>query len=798
MNHGFAISLQAQAIALDSPPEDRPSLESVVITAELSRRPARPSDYEAENRAVVGLMDSISNAAGLAGADRVLQQLVESALRLCGAHSAGVSLLELEDDQELFRWRALSGAWARFIGGTIPRHGSPCGTVIDRNMAMLFAHPELHYGGFGDAPPIAELLLIPFHHQGKPVGTVWVLAHDGTRSFDREDLRVLITLSRLASVAYQLLLAHELGTAPGAAKRSVGGDHDVQQRAEAALRGTQERLEAELADSRLLQTISAELINQDERALYEKLVDAMITIMRSDFATMQVSVSDSDRSALKMFAHRGLSAEAVRAWTTVHSDSLTSCGQAWRARARVIIPDVQDCAILDGSVELAGYQKAGVAAVQTTPLLSRSGTLVGMLSTGWRSPHQPTERDLRLLDILARQAADLIERKHAEDALRQADRRKDEFLATLAHELRNPLAPIHNAIQILNLNLAEGPEREWALGVIDRQAKQLSRLVDDLLDVSRITRDRLELRKERVELSRIVQAATEASRPIIAGRGHELTVTLPDQIVLDADPTRLAQVFSNLLNNAAKYSEPGGRIELRAERSGSHVVVRVRDFGVGIARDMLSRIFDLFHQVEPSMERISGGLGVGLTLVKRLVEMHGGQVVATSEGVNKGSEFVVRLPVLWSTAKPLPPLSDLPLKTSSASRVLVVDDYQDVAVSTCRMLRMLGFETRMAGDAITAIEVAGEFRPDVALLDIGMPMVSGYELARRIRAQPWGAEIILIAMTGWGQASDKRRSLEAGFKHHLVKPVAPAELARLIEAAIAAKRSRAALSSAAS
>jgi CheY-like chemotaxis protein/two-component sensor histidine kinase len=326
--------------------------------------------------------------------------------------------------------------------------------------------------------------------------------------------------------------------------------------------------------------------------------------------------------------------------------------------------------------------------------------------------------------------------------------------------------------------------------VLDRQAKQLSRLVDDLLDVSRITRDRLELRKERVELARIVQAATEASRPIIAERGHELTVSLPDQVVLDADPTRLAQVFSNLLNNAAKYSEPNGRIDLSAERSGPDVIVRVRDYGIGIARDMLSRIFDLFQQVQPSFERISGGLGVGLTLVKRLVEMHGGQVVATSDGINKGSEFVVRLPVLWTAAKPFAPLTEAPRKASSASRVLVVDDYQDIAVSTCRLLRLLGYETRMAGDADSAMEVASGFLPDIALLDIGLPHVSGYELARRIRAQRWGAEVVLIAMTGWGQANDKRRSLEAGFRHHLVKPVAPAELARLLEAAIIAKGSR--------
>jgi signal transduction histidine kinase/CheY-like chemotaxis protein len=436
---------------------------------------------------------------------------------------------------------------------------------------------------------------------------------------------------------------------------------------------------------------------------------------------------------------------------------------------------------MTGSKELALYLDAGVHAVQSTPLVSRDGRLVGVISTHWKRPHQPSERDLRLLDILSRQAADLIERKQADEALREADRRKDEFLAVLAHELRNPLAPIRNAIQILQMTEPHAPELLWASSVIDRQMGHLTRLVDDLLDVSRITRDWLELRKEHVDLAEVVHAAIEASRPGIIERGHEFTVTHgPEPVTVDADPTRLAQVFGNLLNNAAKFSEPKGRIAMSVERQNGDVLVRVRDHGIGVSEAMVPRIFDLFGQLQPSLERDQGGLGIGLALVKRLVEMHGGSVSVSSEGIGKGSEFVVRLPVV-STVRVSPHLHDEPLsETPSALRILVVDDYQDGASSMCRLLELIGHETCMAADGLAGLEAARDFRPQVVLLDIGMPKLNGYEVARRLRAEPWGASIVLIAVTGWGQAQDRQRTAEAGFDHHLIKPVMPAELARLL------------------
>ena len=769
------------------------SLESVITTAELTRRPARACDHAAENRAVLALMDEMASASGIAGADRVLQKLVDTALRLCRAHSAGVSLLEREGEHEIFRWRAAAGPWANLVGGSVPRRRSPCGTALDRNMALLMARPERHFGYVPGAPQIVELLLIPFHYDGEPAGTLWIVAHDDTRSFDAEDCRLMTTLARFATTAYQLLVAQELknqfGKRRPAEARSAADLEQQQQRTEAAVGVNQERLEAELADSRLLQTISAELITQDDVELHEKILDAAISIGHSDFASMQMFVDEPDEGFLKLIAYRGFPAESARHFDIVTARSHSTCGEILRRGARVIVTDVEQCDFMTGSVELALYLDVGVHAVQSTPLVSRGGRLVGVISTHWRRPHQPSERDLRLLDILARQAADLIERKQAAEALREADRRKDEFIAVLAHELRNPLAPIRNAIQILQMTEPHAPELQWASGVIDRQMGQLTRLVDDLLDVSRITHDRLELRTERVELDAVVHAAIETSRPGIVEHGHELAVTyLPEAVIVDADPTRLAQVFANLLNNAVKFSEPGGRITVFVERQHADVLVHVRDEGIGIAAAMLPKIFDLFSQLQPSLERDRGGLGIGLALVKRLVEMHGGSVAASSNGVGKGSEFVVRLPVV-ATAREAPrphekTLDETLSEARTPLRILVVDDYKDGATSMCRLLKHLGHETRMACDGLAGLEAGREFRPDVALLDIGMPVLNGYELARRLRAEPWGTSVVLVAVTGWGQDQDRQRTTDAGFDHHLVKPVMPEELMRILASVV--------------
>jgi PAS domain S-box-containing protein len=378
---------------------------------------------------------------------------------------------------------------------------------------------------------------------------------------------------------------------------------------------------------------------------------------------------------------------------------------------------------------------------------------------------------------------DVTEARNAENALREADYRKDVFIATLAHELRNPLAPVRNALQVARSDKATDAQRRWSHDVIDRQVRHMALLLDDLLDVSRITRGTLQLRPERVELSAVVDLAIETSRPLIDARQHTLTVKLPDvPVFLSADALRLAQVLSNLLNNAAKYSEPRGRIVLQASNRDGLLRLEVSDSGIGIEADMLPNIFEMFSQSVHAIERSEGGLGIGLALVKGLVALHGGTVEATSGGRGAGSTFVVTIPCerVGSVAAQIA-AHELPPATTPR-RILVVDDNADSAESLALMLHLQGHETRSARDGEQALEIATSFRPHAVLLDIGMPGLNGYEVARRLRAIHLGQPLTLIAVTGWGQAEDRKRALAAGFDHHLVKPVDPLAMAKLLAA----------------
>jgi PAS domain S-box-containing protein len=382
-------------------------------------------------------------------------------------------------------------------------------------------------------------------------------------------------------------------------------------------------------------------------------------------------------------------------------------------------------------------------------------------------------------------AIDITDRLGAVEALREADRRKDEFLAMLAHELRNPLAPIRNALEILKTPGASADVAEQAKDIMLRQVQHMARLVDDLVDVSRIMRDKIELRKERVELASIMARAVETAQPIIDAHQHELTVApLPEPIWLEADVIRLAQVIANLLTNAAKYTEKGGHIWLSAEREGCEVVLRVKDTGIGIEPAMLPRIFGLFVQAERSLDRSQGGMGIGLALVRKLVEMHGGSVTALSAGPNRGSEFTVRLPASPEARHEHEMRSDegksTPAVAAPCLHILVVDDNRDAAKCLALLLRLEGHDVRVAHDGETALAMAQRQPPDLAFLDLGMPGMDGYELCRRMRAEPALAKVVFVALTGWGQEEDARRSHEAGFDRHLVKPMEPHSLKRLL------------------
>jgi len=593
--------------ALKNATGDSVPLESVLCTEELKRRPSRPPDYQAENKALLALAQELTNSPG-----SVLQRLVDIALELCRGHSAGISLLEedgapggLSPGGNHFRWHAVAGQWSPLVWNTTtPRDFGPCGTVLDRNMTLLFSNAHRYYAQFaGVHPLLVEGLLVPFHVNGQAVGTVWVIAHDETRKFDAEDQRLLESLATFAATAYQARLS--------------------------------------------------------------------------------------------------ISAQAK------------------------------------------------------------------------------ANQDLQ---------AEIVERQRAEEALREADRRKSEFLAMLAHELRNPLAPIRNALQILRLTPWDGRTGQPTMDMMERQVGQVVRLVDDLLDMSRISRGKIDLRKERVELASVVNHAAEAVRPLCESMNHELTVTLPPKpMYLNADPTRLAQVVGNLLNNACKFTERGGRIRLTVEvasRGGDapeEAVIRVQDTGIGIVAEQLPRIFEMFTQIDTSLERSRDGLGIGLTLVNNLVEMHGGTIEAHSAGVGLGSEFVVRLPVL---SEPLPPLPQEPSAVTPVAtvqrRILVVDDNRDSAVSLAMLLKLSGHEVHTAHDGLEAVEAVAKFEPEVVLLDIGLPRLDGYEAARRIREQQRDKDLMLVALTGWGQEEDRRRSEESGFDAHMVKPVDLAALSNLL------------------
>jgi signal transduction histidine kinase/ActR/RegA family two-component response regulator len=401
----------------------------------------------------------------------------------------------------------------------------------------------------------------------------------------------------------------------------------------------------------------------------------------------------------------------------------------------------------------------------------------------WYHERGRVERDAsgrpsRLIGV----AQDITERKRAEAALREADRRKDEFLATLAHELRNPLAPICNGLAALKLGTKTKEDADHIISTMERQSEHLVRLVDDLLEVSRISHGVIGLAKEGVSLAVVIGDALDMNREVIDAAGLELRVSLPDEpVLLDADGVRLTQVFANLLNNAAKYTDAGGRINIEAKRVNDHLVVSVTDTGVGIAKDMLPRVFDLFSRSGDRYSRLTGGLGIGLALVRNLVELHGGTVAAQSEGEGRGACFVVRLPCVAKIETGAQACAMSATQGQTSPRVLIVDDAPAVADSLAFLLKALGAEVRVALSGAEGLEICAEFAPELVFLDIGMPGMDGFETARRMRRSPAGQKAVLVALTGWGEEETRRRAIEAGFDRHLRKPAGSRELQALLE-----------------
>jgi PAS domain S-box-containing protein len=540
-------------------------------------------------------------------------------------------------------------------------------------------------------------------------------------------------------------------------------------RAEEGVRRQNERL-------RLLWEAASVLLSTDEpdamlRGLFAKIaphfgLDPYFNFMVNDAG-----------DGLRLQSCLGIPEEAARSIARLEFGEAL-CGTVAVPRQPVVATRIQQ----SDDPEAQLVKSFGIRAYAWNPLLA-GDRLLGTLSFASRSRDEFDAEEVDFLRTICQYVTATYERLRLIGQLLEADRRKDEFLATLAHELRNPLAPIRNALEIMRLAEDDGQAVGDARGLMERQLGQMVRLIDDMLDVSRITRGKLQLRRERIELAAVVNNAVETSRPLIEAAGHELSVILPPGPVhLDADPTRLAQVFANLLNNAAKFTNPGGRICLTAERQGGDVVVSVRDNGIGIPADRLPRLFEIFSQVAPALERSRGGLGIGLSLVKGLVEMHGGSVEGRSGGSGRGSEFLVRLPVSAEAPADGPARPGDPEGPAAPARcrILVVDDLRDAADTLALLLQMRGHDVRAARDGLEAVAAAEAFLPEVVLLDIGLPKLNGYQAARRIRQQPWGRGMTLVALTGWGQEEDKRRASEAGFDHHLTKPVDPAALEELL------------------
>jgi signal transduction histidine kinase/CheY-like chemotaxis protein len=694
-----------------------------------------------------------------------------------------------------------------------------------------------------------------------------------------------------------------------------------------------------------LHEFSTQLIEAgDTEALYEQILDTAIAVMRSQFASLQIlDASRGLAGELRLLGHRGFSAEAAAFWEWVRPSHASTCGIALRTLKRVFASDVDTCEEMAGSDDLATYRLTGIRAVQTTPLFSRTGTLLGMISTHWCEPHQPDAHNLELFDVLARQAAHLIERRQSEDALQQAaardafrvrlgdalratsdptevkstaarilaehlranrvlylevadgevvigrddatgvaslagrhpvdtlgtslvaefragrtvaasnvtteppfgdpairtyigvplmrdgawvaavvacgiaprtwtpqditliedtaertwsaveraraeaalrdaDRNKDMFLAMLAHELRNPLAPLRTSIEVLRQSAYDPAVINHTIAIMERQTEHMVRLVDDLLDASRITQGKIVLQRSPTQLVDVVNLAIETNHALIQQAQIELVVRIPEEpCVLDVDATRIVQVASNLLHNAAKFTPSHGRIDLAADVRGGELELVVADTGAGIPAELLSRIFTLFAQGEPPKHRGKEGLGIGLALARHIVELHGGTIEARSDGPGRGSRFHVYLPVLAGATAPEPSArSTEPAPKLERRHVVIIDDNHDAANALAMLVRANGGYPHVAYDGATGLECVRTVRPHLVLLDIGMPDLDGYEVCRRIRQEPFGREVVLIAMSGWGRAEDKQHAMTAGFTAHLTKPADPAEICRYL------------------
>ena len=536
-------------------------------------------------------------------------------------------------------------------------------------------------------------------------------------------------------------------------------------------------------------TLSAEL---DLERVVQAVTDAATEACGAQFGSFFYNVKNDVGESYMLYTLSGVPREAFAKFPMPRNTAVF--GPTFEGSGIVRSDDIRADARYGKSAPHYGMPKGHlpVRSYLAVPVISRAGEVLGGLFFGHEQVGVFTERAERMVASIASQAAIAMDNarlyraeQEAATKLREADRRKDEFLATLAHELRNPLAPIRTGLHLLRLAQPGSDTAEQARGMMERQLSHLIRLVDDLLEVSRISRGKIDLRRAPIELAAVVLSAVETTRPAIEAARHQLDISLPAQpVTVNADFVRLAQVIANLLNNAAKYTDAGGRIALNVRAEDSAATISVRDNGVGIPPELLPRVFDMFAQVDRTLDRAQGGLGIGLALARSLVEMHGGSIEARSDGPGRGSEFVVRLPGMESAAATGPvraPFSAYLRPRNTRRRVLVVDDNADAAQTLAMLLREMDCDVQVAHDGMAALESARASRPDLVLLDISMPRVDGYSVARQMRADNVLRDTPIVAVTGLGREHDRQRTREAGFNEHLVKPVAPEALREVLE-----------------
>ena len=645
--------------------------------------------------------------------------------------------------------------------------------IIGQSYAVFFTEEDRAAG----TPP---RLLASAIREGSIEVSGWRVRKDGTRFYASAHLTALRTpsgeLRGFAKITRDLT---ERLQAEDNERRMISerAGREAAEAAEHRVRFSEERLwrlqraTAALSEAATPLEVASVVLDQSLQAL--------------DAAGGAIYLVAADGKSLEMLDQRGHPAQTRVRHGTLFLENRAPLSDAARERTPVFYASFEECAAryphLRDAIRAGNFEASAAL-----PLLTH-GALLGVLGIRFQQPRVFTEADRSLLLTLSELCAQALERARlfaAESEARahaeSANRSKDEFLAMLGHELRNPLAPIVTALQLMKLRGGDTLQKERT--VIERQIIHLTRLVDDLLDVSRITRGMVELKKERVEMAEVVAKATELSSPLLEQRHQHLALRVAAQgLAVDGDPTRLAQVVSNLLTNAAKYTPPAGHIEIAASRVEERIVLTVRDDGIGIASDMLSRVFELFSQERQSIDRSLGGLGLGLAIARSLVVMHGGSVTASSAGHGRGSVFAVDLPAAERLeARPAAdPVPEAPQAAGRERRVLVVDDNLDAAELLAEVLRASGHVVEVAHDGPTALRVASVFRPESALLDIGLPVMDGYELARRLHSQL--GKVRLIAVTGYGQPADRARAREAGFSAHLIKPVDFEELQRALE-----------------